>query len=317
MAKIQARNVDDALYQRIEQSAMKNERSLEGEIRMALATAYPPPGQDKPVLSGRERWQRETGRRLSWLLDRLTEDNYFHMSGYGNKAGLSEIIRLARQVNTSPGLLMDIMQGRQELTIELADATAACLDADASWLLGGREPPFPTVNLGMDYHDFFRPTGDDARYVFEFIRISKGRHDGTLLCLRIHPETGHMKQGAVTAEFKLCKDGSGGTGHGKLLGFMLFLKTHCADRAMNSFDWTPADLDFDFWSVVGQHHPVWFQNFRYRNTAGWLQQLFSGQDPDGWFRGWEADLEKIRDTPFGGRESRGADAVPAARMGSK
>lgn len=86
---------------------------------------------------------------------------------------------------------------------------------------------------------------------------------------------------------------------------------------MNSFDWTPADLDFDFWSVVGQHHPVWFQNFRYRNTAGWLQQLFSGQDPDGWFRGWEADLEKIRDTPFGGRESRGADAVPAARMGSK
>ncbi|HGS6999614.1 TPA: hypothetical protein ACMEWZ_005630, partial [Klebsiella pneumoniae] len=36
MAKIQARNVDDALYQRIEQSAMKNERSLEGEIRTAL-----------------------------------------------------------------------------------------------------------------------------------------------------------------------------------------------------------------------------------------------------------------------------------------
>ncbi len=30
MAKIQARNVDDALFARIEQSAMKNERSLEG-----------------------------------------------------------------------------------------------------------------------------------------------------------------------------------------------------------------------------------------------------------------------------------------------
>ncbi len=30
MAKIRARNVDDALFARIEQSAMKNERSLEG-----------------------------------------------------------------------------------------------------------------------------------------------------------------------------------------------------------------------------------------------------------------------------------------------
>ena len=42
MAKIQARNVDDALFERIEQSAMKNERSMEGEIRLALAAAYPP-----------------------------------------------------------------------------------------------------------------------------------------------------------------------------------------------------------------------------------------------------------------------------------
>ncbi len=41
MAKIQARNVDDALFARIEQSAMKNERSLEGEIRLALARQYP------------------------------------------------------------------------------------------------------------------------------------------------------------------------------------------------------------------------------------------------------------------------------------
>ena len=38
MAKIRARNVDDALFARIEQSAMKNERSLEGEIRGAGQT---------------------------------------------------------------------------------------------------------------------------------------------------------------------------------------------------------------------------------------------------------------------------------------
>lgn len=89
MAKIQARNVDDALYQRIEQSAMKNERSLEGEIRMALAAAYPPPGQNGPVLSERARWQQETGRRLRWLFDRLIADNYYRTSGRADKAGIN------------------------------------------------------------------------------------------------------------------------------------------------------------------------------------------------------------------------------------
>ncbi|EHY8926651.1 hypothetical protein K4802_004551, partial [Salmonella enterica subsp. enterica serovar Saintpaul] len=63
MAKIQARNVDDALFARIEQSAMKNERSVEGEIRLALARLYPAtePSQNIVPLSMRERWQQETG----------------------------------------------------------------------------------------------------------------------------------------------------------------------------------------------------------------------------------------------------------------
>ncbi|EKM4398497.1 hypothetical protein PUU75_005198, partial [Escherichia coli] len=77
MAKIQARNVDDALFARIEQSAMKNERSLEGEIRIALREYYQPVVQAQSVMSDRERWQRETGKRLKWLFNRLMADNYF------------------------------------------------------------------------------------------------------------------------------------------------------------------------------------------------------------------------------------------------
>ncbi|ECC3917463.1 hypothetical protein CTQ69_26650, partial [Salmonella enterica subsp. diarizonae] len=82
MAKIQARNVDDALFSRIEQSAMKNERSVEGEIRLALARLYPAtdPSQNIVPLSMRERWQQETGQRLRWLLQRLNED------GFGTRA---------------------------------------------------------------------------------------------------------------------------------------------------------------------------------------------------------------------------------------
>lgn len=306
MAKIQARNVDDALYQRIEQSAMKNERSLEGEIRMALAAAYPPPGQNGPVLSERARWQQETGRRLRWLFDRLIADNCFRTSGRADKAGIPELVKLARQLDTSPGLLMDIMEGNKELPFHLADAIGENFDASAGWLLDGRKTPFPVADLGMDYHGFFLPAGDNARYAFEFSRISRGRHEGTLICLRIHPETGRMALGTVTAEFNLCKDGSGGTGHGKLLAFMLFLKESCAHRSMNAFDWE-VDDSFDFWSVVGQHHPVYFQDFRRRATSGWLQQVFSGQDPDGWFSGWESDLEEIRDMPFGGQKKVDSD----------
>lgn len=64
MAKIQARNVDDALFARIEQSAMKNERSLEGEIRQALARQYPAGTTSPEILSSRQQWQKECGGRL-------------------------------------------------------------------------------------------------------------------------------------------------------------------------------------------------------------------------------------------------------------
>ena len=80
---------------------------------------------------------------------------------------------------------------------------------------------------------------------------------------------------------------------------------------------TPDESGFDFWSVAGQHHPVWFQDFRRRSTAGWLQQLLTGQDPDGWFKGWEGNLEKVRDMPFGGREHTRTDIEPLISDGAE
>jgi plasmid stability protein len=56
MAKIQARNIDDRLYQPIEESALRKERSIEGEIRSTLREFYQPDSKNESVLSSRECW---------------------------------------------------------------------------------------------------------------------------------------------------------------------------------------------------------------------------------------------------------------------
>lgn len=299
MAKIQARNVDDALYQRIEQSAMKHERSLEGEIRIALQAYYQPEVKEEALTSGRERWQHETGQRLKWLLDRLTADNYFREFAGGRPMDTGDLVRLARRLDTSPGLLMDIMEGRQELTFSFADAIAHNVDASADWLLGGSGAPFPVVRMSnRGWQEFFLPDGVDTGYTFELIRISGGRHEGTLFCLRICQKTGRIALGVVTEAFYLAP-GMGGGGHGHLTAFLIFLKTRGARLPVNTFEWQPAAESFDIWTVLGHHHPVFFQNSGSRRTAGWLQQLFSGEDPGAWYEGWSSDLKKIAETPSG------------------
>lgn len=90
MAKIQARNVDDALFARIEQSAMKNERSLEGEIRLALARQYPVRTISPAILSSRQQWQKECGGRLCTLFDRLSADGFFLGSGHSGPTRIAD-----------------------------------------------------------------------------------------------------------------------------------------------------------------------------------------------------------------------------------
>lgn len=299
MAKIQARNVDDALYQRIEASAMRHERSLEGEIRIALREYYQPTVQDTPALSAREQWQQQTGQRLQWLFDRLIADGYLDKWKRERPAGIADFVRVSRQLHTSPGQLMDLIEGRREMTHGMADELAKQFSANSDWLLTGETSPFSVTRMGISgYREFFLPA-DKGEYTFELLRIKQGRHDGTLIILRTRTDTGQIECGVVTEGFNL-RSGMGGGGHAYLKAFLLFLKTKCAHLPMNTFDFTPPEPDFDFWSVIGHHHPVWFQDADLRSTARWLQQVFNGEDPGDWFEGWSSDLNDIAGTPFGG-----------------
>ncbi|ECF8075962.1 hypothetical protein CWU58_23210 [Salmonella enterica] len=316
MAKIQARNVDDALFSRIELSAMKNERSLEGEIRLALARQYPAtdPSQNIVPLSMRERWQQETGQRLRWLLQRLNEDGFGTRAHTGDaSASVADYVRLGDQLSTSPGLLMDIAEGRAEMTPEMAGALQSWCGASGDWLLSGEGESFPVVKLGtysgVSWQEFFFPD-DDGRYVFEFIRIEGGLHDGTLLILRRHEHSGSITTGLVTEAFYLGA-GMGNGGYGNLKTFLLFLKQHGGPLVMNAYQFTPPEPDFDFWSVMGRHHPVWFRDINRCSPSRWLQQVLNGEDPGEWFAGgWSPILQEVAEAAAGEPRAPAGQADP-------
>ncbi|ENC0564826.1 hypothetical protein ABJ785_003745 [Escherichia coli] len=297
MAKIQARNVDDALFARIEQSAMKNERSVEGEIRLALARLYPATelSQNMVPLSMRERWQQETGLRLRWLLQCLNEDG-FGIRAHTGDVSVADYVRLGDQLSISPGLLMDIAEGRAEMTPEMAGALQSWCGTSGDWLLSGEGEPFPVVKLGtysgVSWQEFFFPD-DDGQYVFEFIRIEGGLHDGTLLILRRHEHSGSITTGLVTETFYLGA-GMGTGGYGKLKNFLLFLKQYGGPLVMSAYQFTPPEPNFDFWSVMGRHHPVWFRDINRCSPSRWLQQVLNGEDPGEWFAGgWSSILKDV------------------------
>lgn len=304
MAKIQARNVDEALFERIEQSAMKNERSLEGEIRLALARQYPSTQTAGKTLSNRQLWLKECGERLLAAFNRLTSDGYFPQYRHNSQTHMADWVRLARQLGVSPGILMDCIDGVGELTHELAQSIENTFGVSAEWLSTGEGMMFPLVKLGTHsgtrWQEFFLPD-DCNRYIFELIRITGGLHDGSLLILRQNEKNNVVTMGLVTEAFYLGA-GMGSGGYGNLKTFLLFLKTHSPDLVMNAYVFEPPEPDFDFWSVMGQHHPVWFRDANRRSPSRWLQQVLNGEDPDGWFSGgWSSILKEIADTPV--RES--------------
>jgi hypothetical protein len=310
MAKIQARNVDDALFERIEQSAMRNERSLEGEIRLALARQYPVNPTAPETLPHREQWQKECGERLLALFDRLSCDGFFSGSLQDRNTRMADWVRIARQLDVSPGLLMDCIDGKAELTRNLAVCIESRFGGNAEWLTTGEGLMFPLVILGtysgMSWTEFFHPDNDDNRYIFELIRITGGRHDGTLLILRQNEKDGAIATGLVTEAFYL-GSGMGNGGYGNLKSFLQFLKTRCQDLVMNAYVYEPPEPDFDFWSVMGQHHPVWFCNVSRRSPSRWLQQVLNGEDPGEWFAGgWSSILKEVAEAPGTGVESEPA-----------
>lgn len=313
MAKIQARNVDDALFARIERSAMKNERSLEGEIRLALATLYPAvdPSQNTVSPSMRYRWQQETGQRLRWLLQRLNEDGFATPSRTGD-VRVADYVRLGGRLSTSPGLLMDVAEGRAEMTAAIASAMEKYCGVRAEWLMTGEGDVFPVQDISCLYEHFFLPADGSTGHIFELLRVSQGFHEGATLCLRRSASTGQTVVAVLTGTFHLgVRNGSGGRRN--LLQFLTFLKERGAGLAINTFDWAPEDEEAELRQVAGTHHPRYFQHAIHRTSAGWLQQLLNGRDPGEWLAG---DLEALASMPYGGAEPQSrasSDGGPAAQ----
>lgn len=306
MAKIQARNVDDALFARIEQSAMKNERSLEGEIRLALANQYPVMTTAKETLTSLQQWQRECGGRLLALLDRLSSDGFFPNSRHDGRTNIADWVRIAHQLNVSPGLIMNCIDGSGELSRDLAERIESQFGTSAEWLTTGDGLMFPLVKLGtnsgISWQEFFLPKNDDNLYIFELIRITGGSHDGTLMILRQNEKNGMLTTGLVTERFYLAS-GMGSGGYGNLKRFLLFLNTYCQNLVMNAYVFEPPELDFDFWTVMGQHHPVWFRNANRRSPSRWLQQVLNGEDPGEWFAGgWSSILKEVAEKRVAGSD---------------
>lgn len=320
MAKIQARNVDDELFARIEQSAMKNERSLEGEIRLALATLYPDAGQRQNVTpsSMRERWQQETGQRLRWLLLRLNEDGVIGRP-HSDSSGIADLVRLGVRLEIDPGQLMDIAEGHTGITPDVASTMEKYCGARTEWLMTGEGAVFPVLDISGMYEDFFLPADVSNGYIFELLRVSQGLHEGATLCLRRSATTGHTVVAVLSGTFHLgVRNGSGGRRN--LLQFLTFLKEKGAGLAINTFDWIPEDEETEVRQVAGMHHPLYFQHAIHRTSAGWLQPLLNGKDPGEWFAGETGELDALATTSYGstGQQCRtSADNRPAVPAGEE
>ncbi|EAA7465053.1 hypothetical protein AA689_24045, partial [Salmonella enterica subsp. enterica] len=69
---------------------------------------------------------------------------------------------------------------------------------------------------------------------------------------------------------------------------------HGGPLVMNAYQFTPPEPDFDFWSVMGRHHPVWFRDINRCSPSRWLQQVLNGEDPGEWFAGgWSSILQEV------------------------
>lgn len=212
---------------------------------------------------------------------------------------MTDIVQLARQLDTSHRLLMDIMEGRQELTFELADAMAEKFGSSAEWLLGESGQSFQLVDIGsVGYREFFFPDESKDDYTFKFLRIGGSRHYGTLFILRQNVQIKRVTPAVIEQSFYL---GSGmwGGRYVNLKRFLLLLKTEAARLSINTFDLTPGHPNFEFSTVIGQQHNVYFQDSPHHSSARWLQQVFNGEGPGDWFsNGWSSVLREIGVTPF-------------------
>lgn len=79
MSRISIRDLPESIHQLISTSAERNHRSVEGEIRHALALYATSLDKQKPDVqeTSVQIWQRGVGQRLNELFQRLRSDDFF------------------------------------------------------------------------------------------------------------------------------------------------------------------------------------------------------------------------------------------------
>lgn len=305
MATIQVRKFPDDIYARIANAAALAERSVEGEVRYALARVYPESQPaPAPVLSQREAWQKAAGERIQWLFDRLRQDGWF---AYGEA---SDPVSLAARIDeASPAALLDCLDGVSGPSFEMAARMERALGCRAEWIMSGRATPFRFDDLTSDYHAFFQSLLDDAGRLkpdsaLHFVRIcATDHHDGTLLVLA-RSDTKWQARYERTRFY--LKDGMGGGGRGNLLRFLTYVKTRLSHVPIESWLYRHPDRSDP---ELGFHHPEhYIQHLSLTSKTDWLFRLLNGDSPKGFTLSFGYELDRLRELPYGQEENRPAPA---------
>ena len=293
MAKIQVRNFPDDIFMRIEAAAARAERSIEAECRLALKQKYKPAQEES--LTHRQRWRKDVAARLAFVFERLRSDGFF---AWNEPSDVAHIARRAGEA--SPALLFDCLDGLDDLTFDLADRLSLSFGFNQSWLLSGEKTPFPAHNIGSSYHDFFSQP-EEGKFSWELYRVTGGRHEGELICLKNDNKNGNKTLGYVNEHFVL-SDGMGGGGRGNLEYFIRFLKENWPELSSYITTWVyeAADKGTD----LGQHHPVFYQRLMSRSQGKWLIDMFEGRRPGDWLKEFDYELNDIKKIPYGRNDEK-------------
>jgi len=275
MARLSIRDLPEDLHQQLVQAAYNNVRSLEGEARHALARYIDALRQPQPEpMPRRDIWQRQTGKRIEQLLDRLREDDAF---AWGERQDIPHLAQALGE--SSPALLMDVIDGRAALAFDMAERLAHRFSCSYSWLLNGVGSMFPYPEIGGSYAEFIEPAKGAPSITINLVRLcskqaadgTSGRHDGTLLMFRVKDGDAHIEAGYSSTRFYL-GDGMGAGGHGNLVNFVDYLNKSedVSFKAYNFFKPLKVDEAWD-------HHPQYF--LKGAEPADWLEPLRRGISP--------------------------------------
>ena len=265
MHKLQARNIPSDLYDRVQAAAEINNRSLEGEVRHAIASQYPATGTEK--LPQRVQWQQETADRLRRLVTQLRMDNFWRFRGPGS------VVQFARKVGeASPAAFLDWLDGSAPLPFEAAERIADFTSCSADWLMDGWGSPFPVEDIGSpgDYEAFFS-AASPGDYRYHLIRFP----DESLYFVRHDRQADTWVSGYTGGRFYL-GNGMGSGGQGNLKSFLRFLKQHCSSLRIDSHD-SREDSAY-----IEDHHPCWLLKDATHTMTDWLPALLKGEVPAHW-----------------------------------